>query len=211
MPRRNNRRTSFFAPALALTAAAVWPAPVPAQVSGAAPEPDWPCVQVYVPDVSPGQLWSGPAIEEVTPRWRDDAEVRRLVALAVGGEVPLPAFDAEVAALAEAAGEERNQALTALFAGIYEAHAERRRAALQAIKRYARHQDALHARIAGTLAALDAAEPGSREAAAVEEALQWQRRILDDRRRALEAVCEQPVLVEQQLGIFARAITPHLE
>lgn len=193
--------------ALALTAAT--PAPVSAQAP--AGEPDWPCVQVYVPELSPGQVWAGPALDEVPPAWRDDDTVQRLVAVGTRRDTDPEAFDAEVATLADAAGPDRNQALTALFAGIYEAHAEERRATLQAIKHYARQQDALHARIAATLAALDAAPAGSPEAAAAEEALQWQRRILDDRRRALEAVCEQPVLVEQHLGAMARTIGAHLE
>jgi hypothetical protein len=191
--------------ALALAAAS------PAAAQAPARDPDWPCVQVYVPDLSPGQVWAGPPLEDVAPRWRDDDTVRRLVAEGTRPGTAAAALEADIAALAEAAGQDRNHALTTLFAGIYEAHAEKRRATLQAIKSYASQQDALHARIAATLATLDTAPPGSREEAAAQDALQWQRRILDDRRRALEAICEQPVLVEQHLGTLARAIGAHLE
>lgn len=198
--------------ALALLLAAA--APLRAQpVQEAARPPDWPCVQVYVPELSPGLLWSGPDPEAVEPRWRDDAAVRRAAALATapGATASAAAFDEAVAAVAESAGAERNQALTALFAAVYETQAARRREALQVIGRYARQQDALHAAIARTLATLDTAPPGSAEAATAEQALQWQRRILDDRRRALEAVCEQPVLVEQRLGVLTRTIAARLD
>lgn len=121
------------------------------------------------------------------------------------------AFEAEVVALAEAAGPQRNAALTALFAGIFETHANKRRAMIQGVKRYDRQQQTLHKRIAATLAVLDTAPQDSAEAKAAEETLHWQRRILDDRRRTLEAVCDQPVLVEQRLGVLTRIIAAHLE
>lgn len=202
-------RTRSLAPALlALTLLAT---PAAAQPAKPEPEPDWPCVQVFVPELSPGLLWAGPPVDSVEARWRDDPAVRELIAEASRPGLSVEAFDAKVAALAEAAGDERNAALTALFAGLFEAHDAKRRAMIQGVKRYDRQQQDLHARIAQTLAALDAAPDGSADAAAAEETLHWQRRILDDRRRILATVCEQPVLVEQRLGQLTRAITAHLE
>lgn len=173
------------------------------------PEPNWPCVQVYVPELSPGVLWAGPPLDSVEDRWRDDPAVRKLVNASAG--MAPEAFEAEVVALAEAAGPQRNAALTALFAGIFETHANKRRAMIQGVKRYDRQQQTLHKRIAATLAVLDTAPQDSAEAKAAEETLHWQRRILDDRRRTLEAVCDQPVLVEQRLGVLTRIIAAHLE
>ena len=176
-----------------------------------AKDPDWPCVQVLVPALSPGQIWGGPPLDEADPKWIDDPRVASLKDRAVGRATPVNVLDADVAAFAKEAGAEREQALTALFARVFSTMDDRRSSAINAIKRYARQQRELQAEIAATLRAIDAAPKDSAEATRLNDRLGLLRRILDERRRSLTAVCEQPIDVERRLGEVARVINAHLE
>ena len=42
-------------------------------------DPDWPCIQRKVPNLSVGQMWSGPIIPEADMKnWRSDGDVAAL-------------------------------------------------------------------------------------------------------------------------------------
>lgn len=183
-----------------------------------AQDPDWPCVQRLVPELSYALLWTGPSPEPYFGTWDEDparaALVRKVTRLAT------PAEDARQAVrehlrdagdTAEGADEGTDEA-TALFAGIFQEIQARRQEAIAAAKRYSRGQKALLDQIAGHLQTLDRLLDDSADTAAariddVQRELKLTRQIFDSRRRALKAVCEQSVLLEQRLGQLEKAIT----
>jgi hypothetical protein len=173
-------------------------------------DPDWPCVQVLVPELSAASVWDGPAIEDLKADWRSDPKIQALVQRAVNAVSPA-SLEPEFQALAESAGPDRNRALTLLFAGVYETLNEERVQSIESIRRYARHQRLLRERIDANLKALDALPADAPERKELDNAITLDRRVLDDRHRSLGAVCEQPVLAEQKLGTIARMISPLLE
>ena len=182
----------------------------------AATDPDFPCVQVLVPRLSPGQIWSGPPIDAIDPdAWKADPEVARLVGMAADRQLPTPDLLKEVerfaAAIRSEAGTDAEARLTLLFSGIFETLQTRRSAAIEAVHRYARSQRALLDRIAGHLRTLEALPPDDPEHARLTEALHWDRRILDDRRRLLPTLCETPGEIERRLGAVARILAAQLE
>jgi hypothetical protein len=69
----------------------------------------------------------------------------------------------------------------------------------------------LQAEIAATLKDMDGASKESPEAVRLADSLALRRRVLDDRRRMLSAICDQPVEAERRLGELARIITAHLD
>ncbi|WP_246337678.1 hypothetical protein [Azospirillum oleiclasticum] len=174
-------------------------------------DPDWPCVQILVPTLSPGQIWAGDPIEGMEPVWRD-LPVLQPVLQRVTERFSDPEKDEEaIERFAGTLGADRNTVLTALFAAVFDRLNRERGEAIEAVRRYARGQRAMLDRIAEGLGRVDRLAPDSPEAAALREEIAWQRRILDERRRYLGAVCDQPVRLEQKLGRLARAIAAHLD
>jgi hypothetical protein len=172
-----------------------------------AKDPDWPCVQVLVPNLSPGQIWAGPPIEPPPP-WREEPlAVRAARDLTRGGAEP----DDRLDRLAAEAGPRRDEVLTLTFAGVFETLDAERAEAIASIKRYARQQTALSQRIAEILRKMETLPAGAPERDALAADLAMNRRVFDERRRFLGAVCDQPIAVEQRLGRIARAIAARME
>jgi len=162
-----------------------------------------------VPELSYGLLWTGPPLEPYFDTWDDDPDRAALVREVTRLSTPAEQATAKVERhLANGTGKEAG---AVLFAGIFQRINEQRREAIAAIKRYSRGQKALLERIAEHLRTLDklmnAEPPAPQERIAEAQAeLDMTRQVFDTRRRALKAVCEQPVLLEQRLGDLQRAI-----
>jgi hypothetical protein len=50
--------------------------------------PDWPCNQVKVPEISVAAVWAGPAIDDVSNAWEEDAATKDLVARLAARRTP---------------------------------------------------------------------------------------------------------------------------
>lgn len=181
-----------------------------------AQDPDWPCVQRLVPRVSVGTVWSGPALESVDIAWRENAQVSSLVTTVSARRTPMDGAKRAIEDFAAGLSADRNALLTALFAGIFDTINADRETVIHGIQRYALRQRALGQKIAKATAKLEdmrrnsisETDPGYQE---LNEALNWDIRIFEDRERSLSAICEQPVLLEQRLFALAREIMAHME
>lgn len=223
---------------LCLLSAAMLTAPTMAQ-----PPPqdeNWPCIQRKVPQLQPGQVWAGPPIEDALRRWRDDREVAALVGQLAARRMPIEEAQNKIAQFAKAAGDEKNERLTLLFAGLFQRLNAERARVVRGIERYAENQKALSEAIKasrdqlaashgeeavrrhrnGSIATprLDGAdatpedlEDNRRFSSELEEKLYWDTRIYDERHRALTYVCDSPVIIEQRLFALGRAIQQHLD
>lgn len=179
-------------------------------------DPDWPCIQRKVPSLTPAAVWVGPAVDDIEEDWRADPQVAALVARLGQRRLPIEEAGAEIAAFARSVPEDRrNQRLTLLFAGLFETMNAERGEILEGIDRYARRQKQMADDIRSEISRLSEVraepEPDREALAAAEEALSWQTRIFDDRRKALAYICEVPRLVEQRLFALGRAIAGELE
>lgn len=183
----------------------------PAGVEAAERDPDWPCVQILVPTLSPGQIWSGDPIEGKEGAWHDIPGIEPVLKQATDRSVEVDQAEAAVERFAETLGPDRNAVLTALFAGVFDTLNRERSEAIAAVQRYARQQRALLDSIAEGLSSMQGLPPQSPEAAALKEDIAWRRRIFDERRRYQTAMCDQPVQLEQRLGRLARTIASHLD
>ncbi|OYD82136.1 hypothetical protein [Azospirillum brasilense] len=197
-----------------LAAALLTLASVPAGAAGS--DPDWPCVQILVPALSSGQIWPGDPIEGKEGDWRDipgtEPVLKQILNRRLDPEQEQAAIDRFADQLeANGATTDRNAALTALFAGAFDALNQERSQAIAAIRRYAHQQRTLLDSIDAALTRLQALPADSPEAAALREDITWRRRILDERRRNQTALCEQPVQLEQKAGRIARNIAARLE
>ena len=199
-----------------------------AHAQPSAPE-DWPCVQAYIPEVSPATFWPLPIDEALAGTWREEAEIaalaRRLGEAERIDEGTLAAIDAFASGVPE---EERRAALTRVADGTVSVADERRSRYLDGIRRYTRQQIAIAGQIEATLnrmATLDEVGPadgssggaGEGETAVspaerieMQETLDWHERLYDQRERAIRALCERPAELEQRLSEVLRELAYRL-
>lgn len=184
--------------------------------AAAAEDPDWPCVQRLMPELSPATVWGGPPVDDAAPAWRDTPAIRDLVLRIASRRTALEDGEKAVAAFARTLGGEKDAMLTLVFAGLFTTIDQERSRLLSGIKRYARGQRRLASRIRQLTADLGAAPAdGTPQSAARRRQLRerqvWDTRIFEERERSLQALCEQPVLLEQRLFILARAIMAQMD
>ena len=175
-----------------------------------AAEADWPCVQRRVVDLSVAQMWAGPEIDPQTSHWRDDQDVASLARSLASRRTSLEAAGAAIERFGNAAGPEKDAKLTLLFAGVFDLINTERRRIINGIERYARKQKSLADQISETSRLLRQESKPTTERAALEQKLQWDTRIYDERNQALTYVCDSPVILEQRVYSLSQEISRHL-
>ena len=191
------------------------------QPAASAPDPanansDWPCEQPLRPEMSMGAMWSGPDPNGLKD-WRQIPEVAGMVGQIAPRRTPREEAIASVRRFAAGyQGAERTEALTELFVGMFETLNAERNDIVRGIKRFYRRQDGLARRIEDGWKALGDIDPNSTDPKLVEQRLalqqqvDWDGRIFDDRQRLLHDVCDQPRVLEQRVFALSRAIQEQL-
>jgi len=201
------------------TAALLLTTALQAGVIGAATageDPDWPCIQRKVSEISPAQVWNGPALG-TEDAWRNDDAVADLATTIASRRTELADAKAKIADFASSAGADRNQRLTLLFAGVLASVNAERSSIMVGIGRYARRQHALAQKISGEAAELDRlpAQGGTQDEAThreeLTEAQEWDTRIFRERERSLRYVCELPTMLEQRAFALGKEIAAQLK
>lgn len=170
----------------------------------------WPCVQRKVPVLAAGQMWSGPAIDNLN--WQEDRQIAELVPVLVAQRTPIDDASQKITALAGTLGADKKELLTLLFAGVFDQINARRSRIMNGIERYSQHQIELSQRIKEESLAFAKAKKAAdtdeakAKVAELEKQLLWDTRIYDTRTQAVTAVCESPVILEQRAFSLARTI-----
>jgi hypothetical protein len=178
------------------------------QLLGTGAKHRWPFVQRKVEHVDAGQVWAGPPLEEAAAVPRDDA-MRQFVATVAARRLALPDAVRTATDFVKALpAEQRIPAASAAFADLLKLLNDERRQIMRGIERYGAHQQALADRLRQENAALsDLRAKGDAKAAEAQEALLWDTRVFEERRRSLTYVCEVPTLIEQRLFALGRAMS----
>ena len=181
-------------------------------------DPDWPCIQRKVPEISAGMMWAGPQVDEKDRSWRESPPIAELAHRLAQRRMPIEQTTREIDTFAAGLREDRDARLTLLFTGLLQIINAERNDIIAGIERYARRQSALADRIKSMthdLNELRATTPRTEAVRAeideTEQQLLWDTRVFDEREQSLSYVCESPVLLEQRLFALARQIMTHLE
>lgn len=175
--------------------------------------PDWPCVQKKVENLSVAAIWDGPPLEEHKDWFRAEkvpALVTKLASRRVSMEKATAAIDAFAASVPEA---DRDAMLTKLYAGLFDTVNNQRRSIINGIEKYQRSQKARAeelekqgvnlANLKGDIVVDDtAAVPESEE----EQKLYWAGRIFQERQANIPIACELPAVLEERLFELTRHI-----
>jgi hypothetical protein len=177
----------------------------------ASADPDWPCIQRKVPELSLGQIWSGPELPAAARDWSKDEDIPALVTELAARRVPVA--DAQKQIRDFAGGLPADQArdrMPMLAQGLFDHMNAERSQVISGIARYARKQLELAARLRKEASDVDALrnQPNAdaSDIAARTDRLTWETRIFEERVQSLTYVCEVPTLIEQRLYALAKTI-----
>ncbi len=181
-------------------------------------DPDWPCVQRKVPQLSAGQVWAGPPLPGDSAAWRGDRALSALVGRIAARRTAMTRVEELIGEVAAADGQSRDSRLVALFAGVFQQISRERRRLIEGISRYAVKQRDLAAQIDDLRVGIEAARAaaGAEDFDALdrieemEDKLRWDTRIYQERQKSLTYVCESPVILEQRAFAVGRMIAARL-
>ncbi len=198
-----------------LIAAIAWTA-VPDTAMAADPRfPDWPCVQIKVPEISIAAVWSGPPTEDVGNTWEDDPATRNLVARLAARRTPLDAAEAAISEFITGDPADRQEKGKLLFAGLFTTLNQERSQVMDGLERFSRQQAAFADRIRLEMSELrglqDAPDHDRNNLEELTNRIEWDTRIFDERRQTISYACEVPVQIEQRLFALARTIQQTME
>ena len=177
--------------------------------------PDWPCVQAKVPELSPATLWAGPPLDDAAKAWANDPKLKELVPRIAARRVPVDDARKMIGEVMTGSAAEREAKGTMLFAGVFERLDRERADVMNGIERLARRQKELADKIRDSISELRKVQdlPTSEKSRLdqLSRQVEWSTRIYEDRRKTIRFVCEVPVLIEQRLGVLARAVQQGME
>ena len=181
-------------------------------------DPEWPCVQRLINEVSPAVMWPVPVEEGMEDAYRQDAQIRALAEQLGDVGTFTDTHRQSIAEFADSVPEaEREQKLTVLATGVVDVSNRIRKDYIRGIKRYTRQQIAISQQIENTLNELSLLEGGKNNANSsgqsrqeIEETLRWHERVYDQRERNIQLLCEAPVELEQQLSEVLRDAAQYL-
>ena len=199
---------------MAVAPSAVAPAAGTTQLLGAIPSGAhvWPCVQRKLDQVDAGQVWPGPPLDTAKDAPRTDA-IAQFVASVAPRRVPLEDAVTKARDFVQSLPEtDRPTKTTAAFADLLTTLNAERTAIMNGIERYGARQQALAAKLRDANTTLgDLRNKGDMSRAAdAQEALIWDTRVFEERRKSLTYVCEVPTLIEQRLFALGRAMSEEL-
>lgn len=181
-----------------------------------AADPDWPCVQRLVPNLTAAGVWSGPA-PPPGEAWRQVPDVATLVTRitpsAVGEEAGLRLIGDFVVPLD---AEARRRLLPLVLSGTLAETNQVRGQIIGRIGAFARRQRVLAETVQHLTEQLDASAPEAEKQGTAGDAqarqAELQQRVFfatktfQDAERTLRYMCEVPVRLEARFGAYARAL-----
>lgn len=167
-------------------------------------DPDWPCIQRKVPELSLGQIWTGADLPATANEWTSEDSVVDVIEEVAARRVPLEEAQAKIRAFADTLSEaDKADRMTKLVRGLFDKMNAERSHVISGIARYAHRQLEMATLLRKESSEVDAlrAKPDAdqNELAIRTERLTWETRIFDERVQSLTYVCEVPTLIEQRL------------
>jgi hypothetical protein len=178
-------------------------------------DPDWPCQQVKVDELSIASFWSGPQIDPAIANWQQDEAVAALVGTVTQRRLPMDQAVRRIADFARAADKDKQHELSLLFAGVFDVLNRERVTVMSGLDRFGQRQKVLAANLrqeGEDLRAAQAASPSDDpKVAEMTQHLVWNQQFFETRRQSLRFACDVPTTIEQRLYGLAKAIQDNLD
>jgi hypothetical protein len=177
-------------------------------------DPDWPCQQIKVPELSLASVWSGPEVDTNSAAWRNDPAVAELVGKVAPRRVTIEHATALIDDFARQQMDKEKSKLLLLMAGLFSVLDEERGSVMAGLDRFGVRQKQLAAQIREENTKLRAMQADSdadpQALQSLTQRVTWDVQVFQDRRQALGYVCDVPGKIEQRLFALARVIQKDL-
>ncbi len=200
--------------ALALVASsAAIAVPALAAIPGA--DPDWPCQQRLVPELTGATLWNGPPLP-ADAKWQSDKRIAGLVTSVAARDLPVEEGEAQLGKFVDAIKPaERKTLVPEIFVGIVDEVNRQRGDVISRIKDLDRRQKSVGDVVAKVSAELEQIPEDAQgdEAKRRDEIVQrrdYVIRMFEETERTMRYACEAPVNLEARLGDYARLLQAKL-
>ncbi len=185
---------------------------IAAQANVQAQENDWPCAQILVTTVTAAVVWPYPLDQKLADRWLSNAEIKTLATKLAS---QFSAGDDEVALIAQFLGDtslaNRSEAATGLFMATLNEFNLRRQKYIKGIQKFTKKQKGLAQHLISLLEQRDNLSATETSPYPLTEEIAMVEQIFRNRENILIDLCEQPVRIEENLGVVARAIAEYVK
>ena len=178
------------------------PGPVYAQFQIPGQNPNWPCAQRLVTELSPGSYWNGDVPSHTA--WRDDETLFTLVTEIVDRDTPEDVALAKLRAyVATIPAETRAAAMPALFSALVDQTNDQRSLLIRRLEQLGERQRGMGDTIAKLSNRIDAMAPSDPARSEAGDQRDFDVRAFSETQHTMRYACEAPANMERRLGAFA--------
>ena len=183
-----------------------------AELPGQEKNPDWPCIQVLLEELSWGSIWTGPPLDERTTKWKENEELRLLAIKIMDRKTKEEDGITELKKFMKK--NNSPEGLTFVFHALFDKTNEIWKNRTQKLKNFGKKQRLTSEKIARKLEKskilLENPEANKEEITRLEQEKFWDIRKFEDRRMQSDYLCEQPRFYEKRLGVYSKIISEKL-
>ncbi|RWB59059.1 hypothetical protein [Mesorhizobium sp.] len=178
-------------------------------------DPDWPCAQRKVPQLSLAQVWNGPDLPPAAKDWSQDPSVSALVEEVAARRLPIADAQKKIRDFAASLpAEQLAPKMAMLLQGMFDHMDAERSHVISGISRYAHRQLEMAAELRKQASDVDAlrAKPDADqdEVERRTDQLNFATRIFNERAQSLTYVCDVPTIIEQRLYQLSKTVSETL-
>jgi len=183
-----------------------------AQPPGKEKNPDWPCIQVYIEQLSWGSIWTGPVLDENSSKWINDEKLSSLAEKIMKRNTKENEGIKELKKYIKK--NNSPEQLTKLFHALFDTTNIIWKKRNEKLLNFGKRQRLTSEKISTKLGKIKKLskdyESNKDEIQKLEQENFWDVRRFEDRRALSDSLCEQPRFYEKRLGTYSKIILEYI-
>ena len=183
-----------------------------AQPPGKERNPDWPCNQVYIEQLSWGSIWTGPVLDENSSKWINDEKLSSLAEKIMKRNTKENEGIKELKKYIKK--NNSPEQLTKLFHALFDTTNIIWKKRNEKLLNFGKRQRLTSEKISTKLGKIKKLskdyESNKDEIQKLEQENFWDVRRFEDRRALSDSLCEQPRFYEKRLGTYSKIILEYI-
>ena len=175
--------------------------------------PDWPCIQVLVKELSWGSIWTGPPLDENSSKWSDNENLKVLAKKLMNRRTKENEGIFELKNYIKKNNSPNE--LTELFHSLFDTTNDIWRNRVSKLLNFGKKQRLTSEKISLKLEKIKELSKdfntNKDEIEKLEQEQFWDIRRFEDRRSLSDTLCEQPRFYEKRLGVYTTIILESME
>ena len=183
-----------------------------AQPPGKEKNPDWPCIQVFIEQLSWGSIWTGSPLNKNSAKWVEDENLSALAKKLMNRKTKENEGIDELKKYIKKNNSPKK--LTKLFHALFDTTNDIWKKRIEKLLNFGKRQRLTSEKIALKLEKIKELskdfESNKDEIQKLEQEQYWDIRRFEDRRALSDSLCEQPRFYEKRLGVYSNIIIESL-